>query len=218
MRWWYSGVGVAAALALAACASPEIETSGAAQFRAFYEDLTGTPVEDAREFGLSDAQAEILERAAARGEVTLGDLREAIDNSFACFDEHRIWHTPQQVVTYMGQDEIQYSVGPPPGVDDEDSAWLALVDACTAAQSDMIDELYQLQPTVEGSQEQWFAENLRDDLAACLARHGVTAPEGADMLWYSQAATDLAQPAAGRIDECEILVSYGVYGMSVPSQ
>jgi len=208
-------VAVLAALAttLTACASSQAEPSQAAQFREFYESLSaGAPIEDARDLGVSDAQAEILERAAERGEISLSDLREAIDSTFACFEEHGIRHSSKQHKSYMGQEQITYSYSAPPGVDENDPVWLALADECMSTNSGMIEMLYQMQPSGVLAQEQWFAENLRDEVAECLARYGVTAPEGADSNWYSRAVTDLAQPTGGGVDECETLLSLGLYG------
>ena len=192
------------ALMVAACSGPPPpETPDSARLQ---ESLDA-----AREYGAADAQLEILERAVARGEVTLGDLREAIDNTFACFEEHKIWHSSQQHNTYMGHEQLTYSYGAPPGYDDDDPTWLALADACVAKNSSIVEMLYQTLPSVALHQEQWFVDNLRDDVSECLARYGVTAPAGADSAWYWRAVTELSQPESGGIEECDGLMVTGAY-------
>ena len=191
------------ALMVAACSGPPPpETPDSARLQ--------DALHAAREYGVSDAQLEILERALARGEVTLGDLREAIDNTFACFEEHGITHSSQQMNTYLGHSQVSYSFGAPPGFEDDDPAWLALAEACMSNNSSVIENLYQTLPSVELLQQQFFVENMRDDLSACLARFGVTAPAGADIVWYSEATGKLVESAG--TEECAGLMNTLSYG------
>lgn len=197
--WLTRLVAVSCALTLAACSEPASpETPDSVQ-------LKQAQVE-AREYGVSDAQLEILERAGARGEVTLSDVREAIDNTFACFDEQKIWHSSQQHTTFMGHEQLSYSYGAPPGYEDDDPTWLALAEACVASNSGVVEMLYQTLPSVALRQEQWFVDNVRDDVSECLARYGVTAPTGADSTWYWMAVTELSQPEFGGVQECDSLM------------
>lgn len=124
-------------------------------------------VADARNGGASDAQIALLVAADLTTSMSFATAKDAIEASFACFDDAGIPHS--SVSSGAGGDPT-YSFGAIPGVSDEES--LAIADECLRQDSFWVEMYYETQPAAVQEEERLLAL-ARPIIVTCLEDEGV---------------------------------------------
>ena len=128
-------------------------------------------IEDAQSAGASSEQIALLQGAAESGALTLESLQEAIDATFACFDDAGLSHVQLPRENYQGIEVLPYTFGEVPGVSPEQS--LAIADECIYRHSYFVEQAYALQPTSREAYDEYFEANVRPRLIVCLQDLGL---------------------------------------------
>lgn len=131
--------------------------------------------------GISEAQRNILERAARTGEVPFDDYQEAVMAHLECLRDAGL--SPRDVETKAdaGQPIIHYVVNSKPGLSDEVND--QLMDTCAAMHVGAVEELYARNPGAAQEAIEVTDRNFRAPVTACLTAGGYEVSEAEGHSW-----------------------------------
>lgn len=151
-------------------------------------------IEEARASGADDTQIALLDRTGRAGEITLDDLREAVEGTFKCLDAAGISYREYLEVEAWGQSVLRYDMSVPAGRDVEAAVMVA--DECALRYSTYVERLYVSQPVAVAMQDEYRNNVVRPHLMKCLDEHGIayddeaTVGELSDTALYASAGED----------------------------
>lgn len=154
-------VSAIASLAIVGCSSTSEAPVGPTESPTFEAAL-----EDARASGASQPQLDVLRRAADHGEVTLADVRAAVDETLACLTDAGFRTTVETIETPWGVPEIYYERLVPTSSDLD--AAEALGDACVEQNSIFVEQLYAQQPSTVVAKDRHRDTVVIPGLLSCL--------------------------------------------------
>ncbi len=179
-------------LSTAACAPPP--SPSAPEATAIFAQA----IADAIAGGASDTQIQILRDAGDAGKLTLEDVKGAVGDTFACFENAGIDHSAIDVITQEGLARVSYNFHGIAGASEEQS--LAVADACMFANSYYVEGLYLGQPQSREVTDRFFTDHMRTPLIECLRSAHIEFDDQApnDEIWLiaSKRAAEIAAPYA----------------------
>lgn len=176
---------------IAGCGTGDgVDGAGSSGFDLVFESLVGYPWEEAGSHGLSEGAVSILAEARSRGYVTLSDLEQATQLTFACFDDagipwSRVWGTE-----YMGLPTIEFTFHAPVGTEEGDMEWFLLAQKCQDDNNLVVQTLYENQPDSLEMQGIWFDQNRRETVRRCLIDRGIVVADDADLAWFMHSSKE----------------------------
>ncbi len=168
-------------LALGACSSQTPNDTATLDPQAAFMQAAKQELADAESGTMSDAQAAILRRIIANGEVSFDDAAEAAHNAVACMEAAGL--TAGYTVDDLGAG-IEFPTYQAGGSEE-------VADACDQQESSAVSYLYQTQPSTTEAFDRDF-ELKRPALVACLKDHGVAVDSDATTNELYRASNELA--------------------------
>jgi hypothetical protein len=142
--------------------------------------------------GRSEEQLDVLERAAAEGELTYEDVVGLINLAFECMEAQGLAPNWREPLDDYGYPVPFYEVGESETLGSDASQ--AVMDDCVRRYSGLAEQLYLWQPTNTAIYEAYWDKNYRIPMIACLHEHGVTIEDDAPRNDIERAAVELNMP------------------------
>lgn len=162
------------ATAIAGCAQQSTPSEAASPEEAAFVEYATRDLADAEARGVSKAQIEAIQEVVATGAVPYETYRTAVEATFACFDDVGVSYTSRETQDSAGVAVVEYSFGGP-------ASGSPTADGCIAANSEIIEKLYMIQPSTQRLRNADFEKRM-DVLIPCLVEEGfVDQAAAADM-------------------------------------
>ena len=150
---------------------------------------------------IDPAQQAILDDVASTGEVTIEQLREAIDATGACMESAGLVFMPKEEVDWSGLPTISYVYGTPHdggvGRDEMDR----LGEDCIQRFSIYVERAYAFQPS-SVAMENAALEGARPAILECLRSRGAVIEDDASTAEILQANVQDVEASGGSGDDC----------------
>lgn len=168
-------LGVGLAVGIAGCAAePTIDTSPYVPTSIFEDGL-----QQARDYGASDHQIDVLERAMSAGQLDFEDFNVLIGETFDCFDAagiEYVYHGPMESFPGSGLLMPNYEVVVSTSLDA--GSFSALYNDCTYRYSEFANMVYQMQPVADESDMAAIRSQL-PSILTCLRENGAEVDDDA---------------------------------------
>jgi len=164
--------------------------------------------------GMSEEQRAIVERAGETGFVAFDDYQQAVMANLECLREAGLNPHDVETITTGGQPLITYVIGSNPALSED--ANQQLMDGCTRANSDAVEQLYSRNPgaaqrSVE-AQDTHFAQAVTD----CLVAAGYSVSDEEGKTWRDVAGKVLYEQTDNATVVCILNTGVAENGINLP--